>query len=160
MKNNHIIELLDRIPFGQLGEPDLARIREHNRDCAECRQAFLAARISDRLVQQRFSATIEPPPFFKTGLMAAIREKKEESSSLSFRWMWNTAHKLVYSMAALVILLLAINFFQSDTQSEIQSSGYSDLIVLGANPETIDEITYDQMLTGIYDTEDDSNASR
>jgi hypothetical protein len=160
MNNDHIIELLDRAPISELGELDLARVREHNRDCAECREAFLAAKISQRLLQQRVSTVIEPTPFFKTRVMAEIREKKEESSSFSPSWMWKNAQKLVYSMAALVVLLLAINFYQSDPQPETQSAGYSDLMVLGTNPDAIDELTYDQLLIGYDADEDESNANR
>lgn len=160
MKIDHIIDLLDQAPLGELSESDLARIREHNRDCAACRQAYLAARVSRQLLEQRVSAAIEPTPFFKTRVMAAIREQREASSSFSPSPMWKTAQKLVYSMAALVVLLLAINFYQSDSPLETQSAGYSDLMVLGTNPEAIDELTYDRMLMGVDDAEDESNANR
>jgi anti-sigma-K factor RskA len=158
MRNEHITELLDRAPLRSLSETDLARIREHSDQCALCRQAFRAAQVSSLMLRERATAAIEPSPFFKTKVMAAIRERQAATGAFSFLRFWKAARALVYSMAAVVVLLTGLTISQPGSLMEWQSpeqiAGYSaddsEWALLAAEAAAADEITYDQVLTEIY----------
>ena len=51
---NHITDMLDNTPFEELTESDLSTIRAHAANCAECADAFAAARISSLLLQSEW----------------------------------------------------------------------------------------------------------
>jgi hypothetical protein len=158
MRNEHILELLDSAPLRSLSETDLARIREHSDQCALCRQAFQSAQVSSLMLRERATAAIEPPPFFKTKVMAAIRERQAATSAFSFLRFWKAARALIYSMAAIVVLLTGLTISQPgllmESESPDQIAGFNgndpEWVVLAAGSTSNDEMTYDQVLTDIY----------
>src|SRR5689334_19350065 len=113
MKENHIVNLLERRSLGSLSVAELEMVKAHTAACSECLLAYQAAQASLRLLQERTSVVVEPPPFFQTRVMAAIREQKLPSKRLGFLRVWQTARPLVASMGALVAMLLALTFFNS-----------------------------------------------
>jgi anti-sigma-K factor RskA len=158
MRTEHIIELLDSAPLRSLSETDLARIREHSDQCAHCRQAFKSAQVSSSLLRQRATAVIEPSPFFETKVMAAIRERQAATGAFSFLRFWRAARALVYSMAAIVVLLTGLTISQPGSLTEWESpdqlAGFNaedpEWAVLAVDNASNDEMTYDQVLTDIY----------
>ena len=88
--------------------------------------------------------------------MAAIREQKLSSKRLRFSRVWQTARPLVASMGALVVLLLALTFFNN---SEPPTEPSNVASVNDSAPEWVivdsddagDEMTYSQALTVLYD---------
>jgi anti-sigma-K factor RskA len=158
MRNEHIIELLDSAPLRSLSETDLARIREHSDQCAHCRRAFRSAQLSSLMLRERATAAIEPSPFFKTKVMAAIRERQAATGSYSFLRFWKAARALVYSMAAVVVLLTGLTISQPGSLMERESPDQIAGInaddpawaVLAAENASNDEMAYDQALTEIY----------
>jgi hypothetical protein len=152
MKNEHITELLDSVPLRSLSETDLIRIREHGEHCQICWNAFNAAQISGLILHERAAATIEPSPFFKTTVMAAIREKQALASNYSLARLWKSAQALIYSLAAVVILLGALTEWGlPDPAIEANDSEWAMLV---AGSSTNDEMSYDQVLSDIYDGND------
>src|SRR5262245_59052713 len=152
MKNEHITELLDSVPLRSLSETDLIRIREHSEHCQLCWNAFNAAQISGLILRERATATIEPSPFFKTTVMAAIREKQSSASNYSLARLWKSAQALIYSMAAVVILLGALTEWGlPDTAADPNDSEWAMLV---AGSSANDEMSYDQVLSDIYDGND------
>jgi hypothetical protein len=168
MRNEHITELLDSAPLRSLSESDLARIREHSDQCALCRQAFKAAQLSSLMLRERAAAAIEPSPFFKTKVMAAIRERQAATGAFSFLRFWKAARALVYSMAAVVVLLTGLTISQPGSLMEWESPGQiagfnagdPAWAVLSAESASNDEMTYDQVLTDIYSEREEADGDR
>jgi predicted anti-sigma-YlaC factor YlaD len=158
MRNEHILELLDSTPLRSMSEADLARIREHSEQCALCRQAFKSAQVSSLLLRERATTAIEPSPFFKTKVMAAIRERQAAAGAFSFLRFWRAARSLVYSMAAIVVLLTGLTISQPgllmESGSPDQIAGISaddpEWAFLATDSASSEEMTYDQVLTDIY----------
>ena len=148
---DHITELLDSVPLSSLSETDLARIRAHSEQCPLCRRAFAAAQLSALLLRERAAATIEPSPFFQTKVMAAIREKQSAAGVYSLSRLWKTAETLIYSLAALVLLLGALTVSQPASLDVGASDPDPEWAVLVADGAGNDELSYDQVLSDIYD---------
>ena len=152
MKSEHITELLDSVPLRLLSETDLVRIREHCAHCVSCWSAFNAAQISGLILGERATAAIEPSPFFKTTVMAAIREKQAFAGNYSLARLWKTAQALIYSMAAVVILLGALT--EWGLPEPAIDANDSEWAMLVAGSSANDEMSYDQELSDIYDGND------
>src|SRR2546423_4693193 len=105
MKDEHIIDLLERAPFAELSTAELATIKAHAEACAACLRAYEAARVSTLLLKERSAETFAPPPFFETRVLAALRERQATTDAWSFARLWQTTAALVSTMAALVALL-------------------------------------------------------
>lgn len=162
MRDEHITDILDRGPVTGLDETELARVRDHAGRCAECAGAYEAARISSLLLSERAAGGFEPPPFFQTRVLAALRERQAAAQAWSLRRLWNAAGALVASMAVTVAALAALTFLAPESQpadgtqqvasaSDIYSS---DELLLAAGAD--EEMTDEQVLSSIYETADDS----
>jgi len=157
MKENHIVNLLEERPLGSLSVAELERVKTHTAACFECLRAYEAAQASLLLLQERASVSVEPPPFFQTKVMAAIRERKLAPTRLGFLNPWQTARPLVASMGALVVMLLALTFFTNGPEPLIESADLTSMN--DSTPEWVvvdsddagDEMTYSQALTELYD---------
>jgi hypothetical protein len=156
MKENHIVNLLESRSLGSLSIAELETVKAHTAACSECLLAYQAAQASLLLLQERASVIVEPPPFFQTKVMAAIKEQKLAPKRLGFLNVWQTARPVVASMGAFVAMLLALTFFNSSEPPPEPS----DLASLNdAAPEWVvvdsddaaDEMTYSQALTVLYD---------
>ncbi len=156
MKDEHIYKLLDSDPLGNLSESERIRINEHTSHCSACSRAFQAAQLSAMLLHQRAAVKVEPSPFFKTAVMAAIRENRAQSGPFSFLRFWKEAASLIYSMAGLAALLAVLTYSLpvSQTQNESSLNAGSletpELIVLGADSASNGELSYGEVLTDIY----------
>lgn len=155
---DHVTELLDSVPLASLSETELASIREHSEHCSACRQAFSAAQLSSLILHERAAAAIEPPPFFQTRVMAALREKQMAAVGYSFVRLWKSAQALVYSMAVLVLLLGALTVFQPGFLAAGEKTDDPEWTVLAADSGGNDEMSYDQVLSDIYDGNERENA--
>jgi hypothetical protein len=168
MKDRHVTAILDSAPFAALSESELASVRAHAAECVDCERAYEAARVSTLLVKERASEVFEPSPFFQTRVLAALRERQTANEGVSFARLWRAAGALVASMAASVALLAGLTFVVPSQATPETTTGTTDVASV-ANPYTAedvilnqadtsnDDLTYDQVLTTIYD-EDDDNA--
>lgn len=159
MRDNHIINLIEEKPLDILSESERSLIAVHIVECVECKQAYEAARISAVLIKERISQTIEPSPFFKTRVMAAIREKNLATEPPAIVRMWRAAGAMVSAMAMIVIALAAFSYFNGnyDSQPEVATNLnlYSpESVVLEEDNLYDDNIAYDVVLANVYDTED------
>lgn len=156
MKENHIVNLLEERPLGSLSVAELEMVKTHTAACSECLRAYEAAQASLRLLQERASVVVEPPPFFQTKVMAAIREQKLAPKRLGFLNVWQTARPIVASMGAFVAMLLALtlfNTFEPPTEpSDLASVNDSvpEWVVVDSD-DVGDEMTYSEALTVLYD---------
>ncbi len=105
MNNRHITELLENGRVDRLSSGDQAVVNSHIADCAECRLAFHAALASSVLIKARIAERVEPPQFFSTRIMAAVRERRREGETVSLWGLWQAARGLITGMAAVVLIL-------------------------------------------------------
>lgn len=163
MPDNHIIKMLDEKPFGSLGDAEIARAESHIATCDQCKSAYDAARVAASLIQARTSETVDAGPFFKTRVMAAIRERQLTPEEPALARMWRAAGALISTMALLLVILTGITIFsqspysQSPTTEVAASQNlYSpEYVVLERGDLDDDELANDQVLGTVYDLEDD-----
>ncbi|MGH9880630.1 MAG: hypothetical protein ACRD6N_04275, partial [Pyrinomonadaceae bacterium] len=94
MRNEHIIRLIDDVSIASLSESELAAIRSHTAECADCRKAYDAAQVSSLLLKERVVETFEPSPFFQTRVMAMLRERQaasEANEAWGLSRLWRSA---------------------------------------------------------------------
>jgi hypothetical protein len=157
MKDKHITEILDNTSIAKLSEFELNEVRIHVKDCASCRDAYEAARLSALVVKSRTQVTIEPSPFFQTRVMAALREQQAVDSVPAMFRLWKSARALVSSMAVTTAALAVLSFVLpgpavADDQT-VSAYSVESVIMDQGN----DELSYEQVLSTIYDDEDEAN---
>jgi anti-sigma-K factor RskA len=157
MKDKHITEILDNASIADLSEFELNEVRIHAKDCASCRNAYEAARLSALVIKSRTQVTIEPSPFFQTRVMAALREQQAVDSVPAMFRLWRSARALVSSMAVTTAALAVLSFVLpgpavADDQTVSAYSVESVVMDQGS-----DELSYEQVLSAIYAEEDEAN---
>ena len=157
MNEKHITEVLDNASIVNLSEFDLNEIRIHVKDCASCRTAYEAARLSAVVIKSRAHATIEPSPFFQTRVLAALREQRAVDSVPAMFRLWKSAKVLVSSMAVTTAALAVLSFVYPAPASGVEEqtvSAYSaESVIMGQDN---DELSYEQVLSTIYAEEDEA----
>jgi predicted anti-sigma-YlaC factor YlaD len=162
MPDNHIIKMLDEKPFSSLGDGDIASAESHIATCEQCKSAYDAARVAASLIQARTSETVDPGPFFKTRVMAAIRERQLTAEEPALARMWRAAGALISTMALLLVTLTGMTIFSQSTDSQSQTpvvaasqNLYSpEYVVLTGGDLGDGELANDQVLGTVYDLED------
>jgi hypothetical protein len=162
MRETHIIKIIEERCVAGLCETEIAEIEIHIADCADCRWAYGAAQVSDDLVRARVAESVEASPFFNTRVMAALRERELSPELPALLRMWKAAGALVSVMAALVVILIGLTIFGTNSDLQFQQSDlaasqniYSPEYVVFGGGDNIDEsIQYDQVLTTVYDSEE------
>src|SRR5919106_6947442 len=107
MKDKHITEIIDSVSLASLSQGELDEVLVHTRDCASCRAAYEAAQLSASIIKKRAQVTFEPPPFFQTRVLAALREQQSASAIWG---LWKSARALVSSMAVVTVALAVLSF--------------------------------------------------
>jgi len=154
MKDRHILEILDEKNFAELSNDELTIFQAHSASCADCRQAFEAARISSALLNVRARAeAVEPSAFFQSKVLTAIREKQNLRKPIAaFRRWWQASYALVCSMLFIVVTLAALTFLAPKSNADQAVSTYNlystDSVILNQNPPR--NITTEQALEVIY----------
>jgi hypothetical protein len=152
MQEEHIIELLDARSLSDLKASELSAINEHTANCSRCSQAFYASQISNLLLRSRAELNIEPAPFFETIVMAAIRRDEQvQVGPFSFFRIWREANHLIYSMAALALILGLLTLSQSAANNaNMRLSTMDPLLIVYGTDSTLDELSYGQVLLDLY----------
>ena len=154
MKDTHILEILDEKRFGALDGDELKTVQAHCAVCADCRQAFEAARISSALLSARAEIpSVEPSAFFQSKVLAAIRERQNIRRPVAAFWRWwQASYPLVCSMLFIVITLAVLSIFAPKSQTEQAVSNYNlystDSVIL--NQRAPQNLTTEQALEVIY----------
>ena len=158
MKDKHIIDILDNTSIASLSESELSEVQAHARECVSCREAYEAARISATVLQSRAQAKIEPSPFFQTRVMAAWREQQAVESVPAMLRLWRSARALVSSMAVTTAALAALTFIlpaqTAPLTDQTASMMSAESVIMGQGSD--DQVTYDQVLSTIYEDDDDA----
>lgn len=165
MSKNHIVHLLEEQSFANLSASERNRIADHTAICAECSRAYQAARIAFAMLQERTAIIIEPPPFFQTRVLAALRERNQVTESFGFGRIWQAAKPLLASMMVLVLLLTTVTFYTNNNSLPDPSGSVAsfdtdpvDLVVYGQEGFDEQEFTNSLVVSDIYDIEmEDSN---
>lgn len=156
MKSEHIISILEEQPLKHLSDSQKAVIETHVAGCDACLNAYRAAVIAAEVLQARAAEVVEPTPFFKTRVMAALRARQAEQA-FSFASLWKTARAAVASMVALVVILLSLNFYMGGSApapNEVSENGslYSPEWVILDNGSSADEWTDEEVLSTLYES--------
>ena len=162
MRDGHVIEMLESGPFDSLSEAELSEVRAHAEACAGCRRAYDAARVSSALLRERAAESFEPPPFFQTRVLAALRERQAEQAWALPR-LWKAAGALFASMLATVATLGALTFLapgESPPDAPGDEAAVEEIFpaeesLLAQGGAAEEEMTYDQVLSVVYEPEDD-----
>jgi predicted anti-sigma-YlaC factor YlaD len=158
MRDTHIISSLEEKSFDSLSDDDLAKAESHIAVCDECKSAYDAARIASRLLQGRASETVEVAPFFKTRVMAAIRERRLSPEEPALVRMWRAAGALVSTMAVLLVILAGMTIFSENPDSQVETASHNlyspEYVVLVRSDPGDDELANDEVVSTIYDLED------
>lgn len=157
MKDKCITEILDNTSIANLSEIELKEIRAHAQDCASCRGAYEAARLSAVALRSRAQAAIEPSPFFQTRVMAALREQQAVESVPAMWRLWRSSKALVSSMAVTTAALAVLSFVLPAPGTAVDDQTVSALsaesVILGQGEE---QMTYEQVLSAIYADDDEA----
>lgn len=161
MRNDHILKILEAGSVRSLSEAEIAALEAHAADCADCRRAYEAACISCDLIHALAAEKYEPSPFFKTRVMAAIRERELSPELPAFARMWKAAGALVSSMAMLVLVLIGLTAFgygSGPAATELAAAQSAqglfspEQVVLDMGAD--ESLAYDQVLSIMYDLGD------
>jgi len=159
---NHITDILDNTPFAELTESDLNAISFHAANCGACADAFAAARISSMLLRERVSLAADNAananPFFQTRVLAAWREQ-QAGAAWSLRRLWNATGAIVASMAATTAALAVLMFVAPAANTTDQQTAalvpYSAETVVLEQDRDDNQMTNDQVISAIYDDDDE-----
>ena len=159
MRDNHIIRMLEEGAIDGLGEGEIIAIEAHSADCRPCLRAYEAARLAAGMLRARASETTEPSPFFKTRVMASIRERQLSPELPALLRMWKAAGALVSMMAVLVVVLIGLTVFSGSSGTQANDllavhSIYSPEYVVFEPGALDDSLAYDQVLSTMYDLGD------
>ena len=165
MRDGHVIEILESGPFDRLAESQLSEVRAHAAGCPGCRRAYEAARVSSVLLRERAASEFEPPPFFQTRVLAALRERQAEQTWALPR-LWKAAGALFASMVATVAALGALTFLAPGSPLaadapgvevvQEQADSFEESILAQGSAD--EEMTYDQVLSVVYEPAEDGGA--
>ena len=157
MKDTHITNILDETPLASLSKGELASIRAHTDNCADCAKAFDAAQVSSLLIKQHAAEAAQSPgnanPFFQTRVLAAWREQRERGWSLGR--LWKTTGALVSSMVVTTAALAALTFIAPAEQSSAPTAVASTSAESVMFDQSDEEMTNEQALNAIYYDDDD-----
>jgi anti-sigma-K factor RskA len=157
MRDEHIKKLLDGAPLASLGRAELAAVRAHAESCEDCRRAVASAQLSALMLKTRAGEAFEPPPFFQTRVLAALRERREAEEGWTFARLWRSAGLLVSSMAATVAALAVFTFVappEQATAQEVAGTYTAESVIF--DEDGGEQMTYDQVMTSLYGAEDEA----
>jgi hypothetical protein len=160
MRDIHIVKMLEEKAISRMTEAEVVVIESHTTGCADCLRAYRAARVSTALLRARALEAVEPSPFFKTRVMAAIKEKQISPELPAIVRMWKAAGLMVSAMAMIVVILAGIEFFSSDIKTDLpeltagQSIFSEDYVVFRDDDVAGETLQYDEVLATMYESED------
>jgi anti-sigma factor RsiW len=163
VRETHITRLLEEKALADLNEHERGAIAAHVETCAACLRAYGAARASSVLIKARAAETVEPSAFFKTRVMAALKERHLSPEPAPLVRMWRAAGALVSAMAALVVILIGLSIFtyapatNALPEMSASQSGYGiyspESVVFERDDLADDQAAYDLVLGTMYESE-------
>jgi hypothetical protein len=158
MKDEHVIEMLDSVPFGSLSKEQLTVVESHGQVCVSCSNAYRTAILASAVMKERLQSAVEPPPFFETRVLAALREQQAVENVPALVRLWKSAGALVSSMAVATVALAAFSFAVPSALTPVSdqtASAYSaESVILDQSGD--DQMTYEQVLSTMYSDDDEA----
>ena len=166
MKNKHITKILDKAAFAGLGETDKEIISAHISDCAECRSAFEAARLSSVLLKVISDVGApEPSPFFQAKVMNAWRTRQipRPNPIAAFRRWWQASAAPVFLILATMAVLISLTIFApqsggggaDDSLAETSNFNLYSTENIVLNQKAPKDLTNEQVFQVIYSAKND-----
>lgn len=157
MRQNHIINLLESVPFASLSESDHREMRAHTTSCDACARAYKAAVVSTSLLKEGAGEVFEPSPFFQTRVLAAIREQQSEVRGLAR--LWRAAGALASSLAATVALLAVLSVMVPSTQTTAEATAFNrysaEEVILDQTEIAQGQVSDAEVLSTLYHSDED-----
>jgi hypothetical protein len=154
MRDNHIIDILDAMPFDSLSESELSEIQTHSKACEECGKALQAARVSAAILKFESEPLFEPSPFFQTKVMAALREQRSNARSVWDFWrLWQASGSLVSVMVLLVAGLFFATVLAPNTHGDTMAFADESEAVIFEQESALKDMTNEQMFPVILERE-------
>src|SRR5581483_5536095 len=138
MRDEHIIKLLEEQPARRWRDDERAAIEAHVAACADCRRAHQAARLAESLIAARAAERHEVSPFFKTRVMAAIKERRLSAEMPAWLRLWRAAGALLLMMTTVMILLIGLTIFKYPPLTTTAPQA-----ITSQNSDALDEIELD-----------------
>lgn len=154
MKVVHVTEIIDDRGLAALTDSEREMIEIHSAECAECSEALFAARFAQGMLRSHSeTVTAEPPAFFETRVLAAIRERNGERAPFwSFRRWWQASYGMVGAMVLIAAVLGMLTLFAPASNDQADMSSYSlystEADVL--NQRSARDLSREQLLEVIY----------
>lgn len=112
MKEEHILDILDKQRFDELSRTERNVIENHTAECSSCLIAYKSARISSDLLKTSVLHAFEPSPFFHTRVLANLREKEfVKTPFFALGRLWRASGSLVALMITAVLILIITTIF-------------------------------------------------
>ena len=155
MRCRQVRKAIDTQPPGQADGDARLAILAHCDGCIECRRWLEAAALTTSLIRARAAKEIEPSPFFRTRVLAAIRDCGAGTIRRQTERMWRSARVIVVSMFVVVIILLALNLIAPKPVAQIAGGDFRgrdsfDRIVMDDNTGADESVTSGQVLDTVF----------
>lgn len=153
MKEEHILDILDKQRFDELSRAEKNLIETHSAECSSCSVAYKAAQISSVLLKTSVTQNFEPSPFFAKRILANLPEKKTvKTSFLALGRLWRASGSLVAVMITAVLVLIATTLFAPDYRASTNENDSAEIVILDEKPSNR-EINNEQFMQMIYGAE-------
>src|SRR5262245_35382623 len=156
MRCRQVRKSIDTQPLNHTDGDQRLAILAHCESCVDCRRWLDAAALATSLIRARACEEMEPSPFFRTRVLAAIREHGSVALRRQTERMWRSSRAVVASMFAVVMILLALNLFAPQPPEQV-AGGESfrgrdsvERIVMDDTGATDDSITSGQVLDTVF----------
>jgi hypothetical protein len=153
MKEEHILDILDKQRFDELSRAEKDVIETHTAQCSNCSIAYKSAQISSVLLKTSVLQNFEPSPFFHTRVLANLREKEiVKTPFFALSRLWRASGSLVAIMITTILVLIATTIFAPNGSVSAGETDSAEIVIIDGKPPTR-EITNEQFLQMIYGAE-------
>jgi hypothetical protein len=153
MKEEHILDILDKQRFDELSRAEKDVIESHAAECSNCSVAYKSAQISSVLLKTSVLQNFEPSPFFHTRVLANLREKEiVKTPFFALSRLWRASGSLVAIMITTILVLIATTIFAPNGSVSAGETDSAEIVIIDGKPPTR-EITNEQFLQMIYGAE-------
>lgn len=154
MKEEHILDILDKQRFDELSRAERNVIEVHTAECSSCLIAYKSARISSELLKTSVLHAFEPSPFFHTRVLATLREKEVvKSPFFALGRLWRASGSLVALMITTILVLIMTIVFAPHYNKVSAGEVDSAEIVIFDGKLSGRDLNNDQLFQEIYGTD-------
>src|SRR5262249_44374709 len=155
MRCRQVRKAIDIQPLDHADGNARLAILAHCEKCIECRQWLEAAALTTSLIRARAAEEMEPSPFFRTRVLAAIRDCGSDTIRRQTERMWRSSRAIVASMFVVVFVLVALNLLAPKPVAQIAGGDLRprdsfERIVIDDNPAADESITSGQVLDTVF----------